>query len=69
VQANQVGTLTLLAKALTDKESDAVEMTMEIVPHGLKQTTGNTTTLLNDGEQSFSLISGAGRHSGTHASS
>ena len=55
VQANQVGTLTLLAKALTDKESDAVEMTMEIVPHGLKQTTGNTTALLNDGEQSFSL--------------
>ena len=55
VQANQVGTLTLLAKALTDKESDAVEMTMEIVPHGLKQTAGNTTTLLSDGEQTFSL--------------
>ena len=34
-----VGKLTLLAKALTDTESDAVEMTMEIVPHGLKQTT------------------------------
>jgi uncharacterized protein YfaS (alpha-2-macroglobulin family) len=55
VQANQVGTLTLLAKALTDKESDAVEMTMEIVPHGLKKTAGNTTTLLSDGEQSFNL--------------
>lgn len=55
VQANQVGTLTLLAKALTDKESDAVEMTMEIVPHGLKQTLGNTTTLLSDGDQTFSL--------------
>lgn len=55
VQANQVGTLTLLAKALTDKESDAVEMTMEIVPHGLKKTAGNTTTLLNDGEQSFNI--------------
>ena len=56
VQASQVGKLTLLAKALTDKESDAVEMTMDIVPHGLKQTLGNTTTLMqNDAEQTFSL--------------
>ncbi len=56
VQANQVGKLTLLAKALTDTESDAVEMTMEIVPHGLKQTMGNTTTLTqNDAEQTVSL--------------
>src|SRR5437868_14384153 len=57
VQANQVGKLTLLAKALTDTESDAVEMTMEIVPHGLKQTAGNTTTLTqNDAEQTFNQI-------------
>ena len=56
VQANQVGKLTLLAKALTDKESDAVEMTMDIVPHGLKQTLGNTTSLMqDDADQSFNL--------------
>jgi uncharacterized protein YfaS (alpha-2-macroglobulin family) len=56
VQANQVGKLTLLAKALTTKESDAVEMTMDIVPHGLKRTLGNTTTLIqNDAEQTFNL--------------
>jgi uncharacterized protein YfaS (alpha-2-macroglobulin family) len=56
VQANQVGKLTLLAKALTDTESDAVEMTMDIVPHGLKQTAGNTTAITqNDGEQTFNL--------------
>jgi uncharacterized protein YfaS (alpha-2-macroglobulin family) len=56
VQANQVGKLTLLAKALTDTESDAVEMTMEIVPHGLKQTAGNTTTVTqNDADQTFNL--------------
>src|SRR5437762_10809292 len=31
-------------------------MTMEIVPHGLKQTVGNTTTLTqNDADQTFSL--------------
>ena len=56
VQANTVGKLTLLAKALTDMESDAVEMTMDIMPHGLKRTTGNTTTLTqNDADQTFKL--------------
>jgi uncharacterized protein YfaS (alpha-2-macroglobulin family) len=56
VKADQVGKLTLLAKALTDTESDAVEMSMEIVPHGLKQTMGNTTTVTqNDAEQTVTL--------------
>src|SRR5256885_10414975 len=56
VQANQVGKLTLLAKALTDTESDAVEMSMEIVPHGLKQTAGSTTTFMQDqADQTISL--------------
>src|SRR5437660_677933 len=56
VQATQVGKLTLLAKALTDTECDAVELTMEIVPHGLKETVGNTTTLTQtDADQTFSL--------------
>src|SRR5213075_1350767 len=56
VQASQVGKLTLLAKALTDTESDAVEMTMDIVPHGLKQTAGNTTTVTqDDADQTFNL--------------
>src|SRR6202040_3318707 len=51
VRADQIGKLTLLAKALTDTESDAVEMNMEIVPHGLKQTLGNTTTVTQDNEE------------------
>jgi uncharacterized protein YfaS (alpha-2-macroglobulin family) len=56
VRADQVGKLTLLAKALTDTESDAVEMSMDVVPHGLKQTLGNTTTLTqNDAEQTVTL--------------
>src|SRR5437762_13675781 len=55
VRADSIGRLTLLAKALTDTESDAVEMTMEIVPHGLKQTTGNTIAVTqNDADQTFS---------------
>jgi uncharacterized protein YfaS (alpha-2-macroglobulin family) len=56
VQANTVGKLTLLAKALTDTESDAVQMTMDIVPHGLRRTTGNAMTVTqNDAEQTFNL--------------
>jgi uncharacterized protein YfaS (alpha-2-macroglobulin family) len=56
VQANTVGKLTLLAKALTDTESDAVEMTMDIVPHGLKRTTGNTMTVTQkDADQTINL--------------
>ena len=56
VSATQVGQLRLLAKALTDTESDAVEMTMEIVPHGLKQTAGGVSTLTqNDAEQTMTL--------------
>ncbi|HEY0765480.1 MAG TPA: MG2 domain-containing protein [Pyrinomonadaceae bacterium] len=56
VQANTTGRLTLLAKALTDTESDAVEMTMDIVPHGLRRTAGNTTTVTqNDADQTFNL--------------
>jgi uncharacterized protein YfaS (alpha-2-macroglobulin family) len=56
VQANTVGRLTLLAKALTDTESDAVEMTMDIVPHGLRRTAGNATTITqNDADQVFNL--------------
>ena len=52
VNAQQPGELRLLAKALTDTESDAVEMTMQIVPHGLKQTMGGAVALTqNDGEQ------------------
>lgn len=56
VSAPQPGELRLLAKALTDTESDAVEMTIQIVPHGLKQTLGGAVALTkNDGEQTQSF--------------
>jgi uncharacterized protein YfaS (alpha-2-macroglobulin family) len=45
VSATQAGELRLLARALTDTESDAVEIRMPVVPHGLKQTLGGATTL------------------------
>jgi hypothetical protein len=58
VNAARPGELRLLAKALTDTESDGVEMTMEIVPHGLKQTIGGAVTLTQKNEeqtQTFNL--------------
>ncbi|HJZ68213.1 MAG TPA: MG2 domain-containing protein, partial [Blastocatellia bacterium] len=50
VAANQVGNAKLLAKALTDQESDAVEIPLEVVPHGLKQTIGGASTVSGDND-------------------
>src|SRR6185369_15468000 len=56
VSANQVGEVKLLAKALTDQESDAIEIPLEVVPHGLKQTIGGASTLSGENEdKSISL--------------
>lgn len=56
IKAQGPGDLRLLAKALTNKESDAVEMSMQIVPHGLKQTIGNSLAITdNDSDQTISL--------------
>ncbi|HYG11385.1 MAG TPA: alpha-2-macroglobulin family protein, partial [Pyrinomonadaceae bacterium] len=50
VSAQQTGDVTLLAKALTDTDSDAVELRLPIVPRGLKQTLGEAATLSGDGD-------------------
>ncbi|MCA1628766.1 MAG: hypothetical protein LC774_00040 [Acidobacteria bacterium] len=51
VSAPQTGDLTLLGKALTDTESDAVELSIPVVPRGLKQTYGQSVTLSGDGDE------------------
>ncbi|MCA1565574.1 MAG: hypothetical protein LC803_08035 [Acidobacteria bacterium] len=50
VSAQQTGDVTLLAKALTDTDSDAVELRIPIVPRGIKQTVGEAATLSGDGD-------------------
>ncbi len=56
VTAPQVGQMNLLAKALTDTESDAVETILEVVPQGLRQTSGGTATLSEEkAEETLSL--------------
>jgi uncharacterized protein YfaS (alpha-2-macroglobulin family) len=62
VTAQQTGPMKLLAKALTDKESDAVEITINVLPRGLKQTQAQSTTFGQDAaaqEYSFDLPAGA----------
>jgi len=53
VAANQVGEVKLVAtaKAGPNDESDGVEIPLEVVPHGLKQSTGGAVTLSGDNEE------------------
>jgi alpha-2-macroglobulin len=54
VSAPQTGDLQIVAKALTDTESDAMETSIPIVPRGLKQVRGETVTFADDElERSF----------------
>jgi hypothetical protein len=54
--AGQVGDVKLLAKALTDTESDAVELPLQIMPQGLRQVKGSTQTIAEENsEKTFDL--------------
>lgn len=48
VSAAQVGDVTLLGKALTDEESDAMQTQISIVPAGLQQTSGGVMAIPDD---------------------
>ncbi|HVF48894.1 MAG TPA: MG2 domain-containing protein [Pyrinomonadaceae bacterium] len=56
VAAPHTGELTILAKALTDTESDAVEMGLEVVPRGLRRVHAESVAVSeNDAEQSYTF--------------
>ena len=56
ISAPNVGEIKLLAKALTDSESDAVELPLMVVPRGLHQVKNESSTFSEDNaERSFSL--------------
>ena len=56
INATQVGQVRVLAKALTDTENDAVEMTLEVVPRGLRQNRSEVSSLMDEqADKSFSL--------------
>ena len=48
VRAPASGELRLLAKSLTDEESDAIELTIPIVPRGARHTSGESVALAED---------------------
>ncbi|MGB7923757.1 MAG: MG2 domain-containing protein [Pyrinomonadaceae bacterium] len=56
INASQIGQVRVLAKALTDEESDAVEMTLEVIPRGLRQNRAEVSSLTDEqADKSFSL--------------
>lgn len=56
VSARQTGQIILLAKALTNTESDAVQLVLEVVPRGLHETKAEKWVTAEDAaEQQFSL--------------
>ena len=48
VSAAQTGEVRLLAKALTDAESDAVELVLPVVPKGIEEIKGGTVAITQD---------------------
>ena len=56
ISAPNVGEIKLLAKALTDTESDAVELPLTVVPRGLHQVKNESATFADkNAEKTFSL--------------
>ncbi|MGH9928547.1 MAG: alpha-2-macroglobulin family protein, partial [Pyrinomonadaceae bacterium] len=56
ISAPNVGEIKLLAKALTDTESDAVELPLTVVPRGLHQVKNESATFADENaEKTFSL--------------
>jgi uncharacterized protein YfaS (alpha-2-macroglobulin family) len=56
ISASQLGSVTLLATAKTNTESDGVQLPLPVVPQGLKQTKGNAAAMAGDtDERAFTL--------------
>jgi uncharacterized protein YfaS (alpha-2-macroglobulin family) len=51
VKARTTGSAVLTAKALTDEESDAVEMTLPVLPYGVKERTAGAGTVFSGAGQ------------------
>jgi uncharacterized protein YfaS (alpha-2-macroglobulin family) len=52
---NQSGEIRLLAKALTDTESDAIELKLKVLPRGIPQKQSQSVTTTQDAEQTVSM--------------
>jgi alpha-2-macroglobulin len=55
VKAKQIGTARLLAKALTNEESDALELTFPVEPIGVPQTINSSGVVADNGQASSTI--------------
>jgi hypothetical protein len=53
--SNQVGTAAFTATAITDADADAVEMSLPVLPYGLKRQTSQAGSIAGAGEQAVAL--------------
>jgi alpha-2-macroglobulin len=68
VKARATGNAVLIAKALTNEESDALEMTLPVLPYGVKQkATGSGVVFSGAGQDQWSYRYPAGSDAGTRA--
>ena len=59
VKASHVGTASLLAKALTNEESDALELTFPVEPIGVPQTINTSGVIADNGQGSTTINTSA----------
>src|SRR4029453_761131 len=55
VKAGTIGDVKLLGKALTDEESDAMELTLPVIPYGVKLSTSNAGSVAGSGDLSTTV--------------
>lgn len=68
VKAQAIGAATLTAKALTNEESDALEMTLPVLPYGVKQRAAGTGVVYSgEGENQWPFSYPASSDAGTRA--
>jgi uncharacterized protein YfaS (alpha-2-macroglobulin family) len=56
VRANNVHYVDLIAKALTNEESDALEITLPVIPVGVKQTDAKSGSLVNKEQEEKTVV-------------
>jgi alpha-2-macroglobulin len=66
VKASHIGTATLLAKALTNEESDALELTFPVEPIGVPRTINHSGVIAENAQASTTIDFPAGTDSAAH---
>ncbi|RXH58616.1 alpha-2-macroglobulin family protein [Granulicella sibirica] len=65
-RASSIGTAKLLAKAITNEESDALEVTFPVKPSGVRKTLTASGSIQGSGEHSLSIDFPTGTDAGAH---